>query len=342
MLSVRRLRRLRLALIPAVLLLAAGCAGSTDLAKVTFERTTVPAGERENVAPPPPDTETDQGGGEPQTQDEAFSPAALRSVDPCGLLDEEEFAGIGEAPEALRSGYSRCGFYSSDAQGESVGLTFTVGDSVFSEAEQATQEIGGLKTHIQSVDGDGGGVCFVRVITTDGENAKSLTIQLNAKVDDVCATGKEFAEHAVELLREDPPHNAEGTGLLAGLDACETAEDDEVIGWVGEGYREYSNGLHDCTWSRGGVELEVDFNTYYDPAGSDDAEEIDLDGTTAYRVLDENVYPECDVSWAHAPFGDTIDFEVVTVSMSDILEEGVDTCALATEIAGVVKDRIPA
>ncbi|MBB5920257.1 hypothetical protein FHR81_001287 [Actinoalloteichus hoggarensis] len=339
---MRRLRRLRLALIPAVLLLSAGCAGSTDLAKVTFERTTVPAAERENVVASAPGTGDDQGGGEPQAQEAAFTPEALRPIDPCALLDEAEFAQFGDTPEAMRADYSRCGYYGVDQQGESVGLTYTLGDSVFSEAEQASQEVAGLKTHVQSVDGDGGGMCFVRVITTDGENAKSLTIQLTAKVDDVCATGREFAEHAVELVREDPPHNAEGTGLLAGLDACETAEADEVAGWIGDEHRQHAYGLHDCTWSRTGVELQVGFRISYDPADAADVEEIDLAGATAYRVLDGNVYPECKVSWAHGPFGDGAEFEVVTVSMADILEEGVDTCALATEAAEVIKTRIPA
>ncbi|AOS62303.1 hypothetical protein TL08_07425 [Actinoalloteichus hymeniacidonis] len=325
-----------------LLLATAGCAGSTDLAKANFERTTVAAADRE-VSEQSSETDGSGGSSEPQEQDEALTRDALRDVNPCALVDEDLFEEIaGSAPDFSRTAYSRCGVYGTDPDGEPVSLNFTLGDSVFSEAEQASGEVAGLKTHIQSVDGDGGGVCFLRVITTDLPDAKSFTVQMDAMVDDVCDTGRQFAEHAIELLRSDPPLNEAGDQGLGGVDPCTILEPEETAAWVGEGSLTDSYGLHDCAWSLSGVELRTSFEVYFDPADTDGAEEIDLGGITAYRILDENVFPECEVRWVHADFEDSGDYEVVTVSMADIMVSGIDTCALATEAAAVVKERITA
>ena len=155
---MRGLHAAATAIVLAVVL--AGCGGAVDTAKVTYQRTTVPAGQDGGAS----DTAT----GEPRTDDPDFTPEKLRTLDPCALLTDDVLANVGEPASNDRGDYAECGNYMSDSGGDELNITLTVGDNI-NNAEEADQNIGGLPALESQLDS--GDACFVTVVTSTHSKA---------------------------------------------------------------------------------------------------------------------------------------------------------------------------
>lgn len=309
-----------------------GCGGAVDTTKVTYQRTTVPAGQ-------------DGGGarsttaGEPQTNDPAFANEKLRTIDPCALLTDDILANIGEPAENNRGDFAECGNYMKDTEGESLSITLTLGDNV-SNAQQAEENIGGLPAVENELDS--GDACFVTAVTSTLPNF-GITIQAGGDSEKLCEAGRTVLTGVVDLIRTDPPAYDTPKGTLLEINPCEAVKDAALRDAIGNGADAGAPyNLHWCNWRSSTAGLGLWLRLGYDPAKSGDGQTVGLgSGVTAYKKTNTSSAGGCELQWAHRAFGGE-DTEIVHIFLDRAKPvQGQDPCAAAVKLAKTLVSTLP-
>ncbi|MPZ82933.1 MAG: DUF3558 domain-containing protein [Actinophytocola sp.] len=284
----------------AVMVVVAGCGGDVDTTKVTYTRTTVPAGQANTGGA----TET----GTPRSDDPAFTIDKLRLVEPCELLTEDLLASVGKPADNTRGGFSECSNYMEDADGEDLSITLTLGDSVTNAAD-ADQNIGGLPAMESKLDS--GDACFITVVTSTSPNF-GLVIQAGGSAKDLCKAGRTVMAGVVEAIRADPPEYDAAKGTLLSVDPCAALDEAALTAALGADDEGAPYNLHWCNWSGESANLGLWFRLGFDPEeGGSDAKPVDLGGgVTGYQEATTSDVASCELQFAHRPF-DSEDSEIV-------------------------------
>ena len=303
-----------------------GCTaqGGIGLAKVTFQRTTIPAASGDGGAPV-----ADSGGT-------AFAAANLRTVDPCALLDADTLAPLGDPADPTPIGFGECDADMSDSGGNDLDVTITLGDELSSRG--ATTTVDGLPVSEEHDDSD----CAERIITQQNPTL-AVTVDVDYADHDACGAARKLIDPIVRRIRLDPPRLSPADAKLAAIDPCGTVDGPTVTAAIGADPDRSLEGLFKCDWDDNSLELSVAFTVDGDPAGDDSEgtpKPVSIDGIGAYQVASTDVFPSCAVRWKVAPAADD-EFQQVDVEFDDIEDQHLDTCAKADAVAGVVAGKVP-
>jgi hypothetical protein len=319
---------------------AAGCGAGTDLAKVTFQRSTVPARPGEQTTD---DDEDSAGSGTPLTNvgDSAFTTARLRAVDPCGLLDNDTLGAFGTPADPDPSGIDECGDFMHDSAGDDFDVDVTVGEQL-DDVDSATSKADGLPVaEDKASDGE---ACFEKIVT---QTSPTLGIELQIDYDghDPCAPARKLATAIVEHIRTDPPLRTNSAGSLAAVDPCTTLDTATASAVLGAKPELDPDGLFGCDWRTDGFDLTVEFSVDSDPksdTSSGTPKPVNI-GVAAYEFPSTDVFPSCEVKWTtKADVDSDGDGEVVDVEYDNIDDAAkVDTCAKAVVAAKAVLGKVP-
>jgi hypothetical protein len=312
----------------AAVLLVAGCGEPVDTGKVTYPRTTVPAGAL------PTNDSSSTGGQAPRTNDPVFAPEKLRVMDACPLLDEEVLDQFGSPAENNRGGFGECANYMEDDDGRDLNITLTLGEKVI-DAAAADDTIGGLPALEKTLEGNE--ACFVTVVTSTSPNF-GISIQTNGDAEDLCGVGRAVMTDVVERIRDDAPEYDLAKGTLIDVDPCALFEGDALAETLGGETESSPFNLHWCNWTGPGAGLGVWLRLGFNPevSGSGDTQ-VDLGGGIK-GFQEKTAATSCQLEWKHRPFaGDQV--EIVTLIL-DLREakQGADPCA---PIHGIAKTLIP-
>jgi Protein of unknown function (DUF3558) len=318
--------------VAAILLLVAGCGTQVDTAKVTYPRTTVPAGE----AP-----EKTTSGAEPpeaKANDPAFAPEKLRLIDPCGLLDAEVLGAVGKPAESNHDGFDECANYMEDDKGDELNITLTLGDAV-GNAVDADQNIGGLPGMEKMLDT--GDACFVTAVTSTSPNL-GIVVQVGGGGEKLCDVGRTVMTSVIERIRADAPRYDLAKGSLADIEPCTLFKPETLTEPLAGEVEQRPFDLHQCNWTSQAASLNVRLRIGYDPGAGSGGSPVDLGGgITAYQEKTVSATASCDLDWKHRPFaGD--DVEIVSVDFEkQSAAEGEDPCVAAHAIARTLISTLP-
>lgn len=319
-----------LAIMLAAAAVLAGCAEQVDTAKQTFPRSTIPAAQGKD---------TSTRGGEPKTNDAAFTPEKLRRLDPCGLLTEDFLAAVGEPAENRPQDFGECANYMEDKDGKELSITLYVGDQA--NGDDAEDNIGGLPAVESQLDD--GGACFVTVITST-DPAVGIKLQVSGDNKDLCGIGRTLMTSVVDLIRSDPPQLDIPAGSMVEVDPCAVLDAATVKTLLGVEATSSPYNLHWCNWTGDGVNLGMWFRTGYDPKESSDAgQPIDLgSGITGYQTATVSGGVSCRLEWLHLATGKDDAAEVVTLNLDKVqAPEGDNGCPAAIEVAKKLITALP-
>lgn len=318
--------------VAATLLLVAGCGAQVDTAKVTYPRTTVPAGEvpTESTA----GTET----AEPRTNDPAFTPEKLRLINPCGLLTDDLLEEFGRPADNNHNGFSECANYMKDTEGRELNITLTLGDTV-SNAVDADQNVGGLPALENMLDT--GDACFVTVVTSTSPNF-GMSVQVGGENEDLCEVGRTVMTSVVERIRTEPPNYDLAKGTLIDVDPCTLVEPEALTDSLGGEVDNSPYNLHWCNWESQAATLGVWMRLGYDPGAGSDGSPVDLGGgVTAYQEKTVSAAATCQLKWKHRPFaGDDVEVVMLTYEKREAKEDE-DPCAQGQAIAKTLITALP-
>jgi hypothetical protein len=337
--STARPLRLLVALTAGVAVLGAvaGCGPSSGigLAKVTFQRTTIPAGA---TGPADSGGSTAGSGGVPITgsDDAAFAPAKLRLISPCGMLDADTVGALGSDSDPVLVDFGECDDDMSDADDNDLDITLTLGDQI--DTHSASRTIDGLPVSEDHNDED----CAERVITQQ-DPTLAVTVDVDYESGDPCATALKLVPPIISRIRANPPLLSGADATLAGVDPCGTVDTGTVHDVVGSDADMSIEGLHECTWDNDGTELSVDL-TEGPPPNSDDTEgtpkPISFAGISGFEVSSTDVFPSCEIKWTVRP-GTEDDDQQVDVEFDDIENQHLDTCGKALTVATAAAGKLP-
>ncbi|OLF08113.1 hypothetical protein BLA60_24955 [Actinophytocola xinjiangensis] len=316
----------------AALLLVAGCGTQVDTSKVTYPRTTVPAGQAPTV--------TSSGTEQPvaKANDPAFTPEKLRATDPCELLDEDVLEELGQPAEVNRGGFDECSNYMRDKKGQELNLTVTLGDSI-GNAVDADENIGGLPAMENTLDT--GDACFVTVITSTSPNL-GIVVQVGGKSEELCEAGRTLMGSVVDRIRTDPPVYDQVKGTLAEVDPCTLYPPETLTAPLGGKADPKPFDLHQCSWSSQAGKLDVRMRIGFDPDKGSSGSPVDLGGgLKGYQEKTVSSTATCDVEWKHRVYaGD--EAEIVSLRFekrSPAADE--DPCVPAMELAKSLVSALP-
>jgi hypothetical protein len=318
----RHARLVLLAAASCLLVAATACSSASDLKKVNYGRTTVPAAAPTSAA---------------HAADPAFTVDKLRTIDPCGLLAKDLLSQLGTPAESRPTDYNGCSNYMKDAAGKSLSITVRVGEPVGSDVSQSDKQIGGLKSSVAPLKDTN--ACFVSILTQQSAPRYGIEIQTSYAGGDPCVPASKFADAVVTKVRSARPVRQLDKGTLVQLDVCAMLDAHTVSDAV-PGASVAPFGLHQCAWEKEGLRLELTFKVRYDPNSDGKLSPVDLGGLAAYQKKDENIYPTCSISWMHRKIG--AEGEVVDVNFGNVRKvAGVDVCGKAQAVAKVVAPKLP-
>lgn len=326
------MRGLLLAATAVVLaLVLAACGGAVDTAKVTYQRTTVPAGQGGSGG--------SSAAGEPTANDPAFTSEKLRTLDPCALLTDDLLSSVGEPADNDRGDFSQCGNYMKDADGAELSITVTLGENV-TNAQDADQNIGGLPALESELDS--GDACFVTAVTSTLPNV-GITVQAGGESKELCKAGRTVLTGVVERIRSDPPNYDTPKGTLVALDPCDVVKDAALRTALGDGTEAGAPyNLHWCNWHSSTANLGVWLRLGYDPSKGSGGQAVPLGGgVTGYKTTTQSSAASCELQWAHRAFsGD--DTEIVHIMLDKPKpKKGEDPCQPALALAKTLITSLP-
>ncbi|MET9265810.1 DUF3558 family protein [Amycolatopsis sp. NPDC004079] len=309
----------------ALLALLAGCGGST-------------AG---TAAADSPTSEA-----KPPITDPAVQAAALRTVDPCALLDSKTLGGVGAPDQSSISSseWGECRVDVKDAGGKTVELVLRVGDQLIM-SKDPVEKLEGLPL---VVDGDKPGSCWVSVVTSF-EQSLGITFQTKS-AGDACAPGRAALTKVVQALHSSPPQYKQVPGSVLTTDPCAVAGKQAVEAALGQKSFVEPKSLHECDfWSGDGTHYpQVSVHLHQGlPADAGDGQPADLgNGVTAIQKKDaDSSVVSCDATWRkiETPKDDEAHGygEIVSVQFSGEPESGLDTATACTKAVAVAKTVVP-
>lgn len=324
----RKVRRSVLAGAVVVLGLTAGCAGGAS-----DDRT---AGAAESSS------------DKPAINDPAVEQAALRTIDPCALLSEENLAEIGTiVPDSLREvEWANCAVEVKGSGGV-VELNLHLGDDVVIVDDPA-EKVDGLPLIVDKSDEQ---TCYVTAVTSF-EPELGITFRVDYAGGDACAVGRGALEKVVATLHADPPQYESPAGSIVSVDPCEAAGQQvlgELLGGTAE--RDVMD-LHTCYLSPENGSYPRIAVTLTDsvPADAESGEALQLPGGVTAIQEQESSDGEvsCETSWRHikTPREDESEEFGEIVSITYSAEEGGDVdaaaaCQQSGTIAKAVATNLP-
>jgi hypothetical protein len=315
-----------------VLLAVSGC-GTTDLARKTFPRSTVPM-TADNAADST-GTGTATSG---QAADAAFAIDKLRLVDPCKVLEGVADL-VGRPSDYNASGFSECSNYVQDEHGEDLSISVRLGQSMTLEVQKADKQIAGMRAYEQKLDSN---ACFVNIITQENPGL-GLTVQIGAKDGDPCAPGRTVAEGVVKQIKQKAPTRTPAKGSLLGLDPCALPDEAAVTDAVGSAPRRFPYGMHTCSWSTAAADIGIDLRSSFIPKDDkfdDKQQSVDLGGVPAFQILNAGAHPTCTLKWVQRGTSGN-EGEIVEVKSSGSKSSDFDRCAKAQAFAKALLPKIP-
>ncbi|HEY0451785.1 DUF3558 family protein [Actinophytocola sp.] len=313
----------------AIMVVVSACGGTVDTAKVTYTRTTVPAGQ----------ANTATATGAPRSNDPAFTVEKLRTLDPCKLLTNDILASVGKPAKSNRNDFGECSNYMADPDGSDLNITLTVGDSI-TNATDAQQNIGGLPALESELDS--GDACFITVVTSTSPNF-GIVIQAGGAAKDLCKAGRTVMTAVVDLIRTNPPEYDVAKGTLLDLDPCQALDRAAITPAVGTADEGSPYNLHWCNWNTGTASLGLWFRVGLDPkTGASDAKTVDLgSGVTGYQKATASGVASCELQFAHRPFGSG-DAEIVHLFYDKQKPaKGEDPCVATQALAKTLISTLP-
>ena len=315
----------------ALAVVLTACGSAVDTAKVTYERTTVPAGQD--------GTSGASTAGEPTTNDPAFSNDKLRLLDPCALLPDDLLSTVGEPVDNNRGDFAECSNYMKDPDGADLSISLTLGENV-SNAQEADQNIGGLPALENELDS--GDACFVTAVTSTLPNF-GISIQAGGESKELCKAGRTVLTGVVDRIRSDPPNYDKAKGTLLETDACDAVKDATLRTVLGSGVDAGAPyNLHWCNWHSSTANLGLWLRLGYDPAKGSGGQAIPLgSGITGYKTTTTSSAASCELQWAHRPFSGE-DTEVVHIFYDKQKpKKGEDVCKPAVTLAKTLISTLP-
>lgn len=277
-----------------------------------------------------------------QVSTSGFGAAALRAVDPCGLLDAKTMSQFGTVSQG--SGLSQidsCELDINDIKGHDLNVRVTIGDDL--SDNKPTGTIAGLPV----AEHTSTSVCFERLITQQHPTT-GIEVEVNyGNSADSCVVARQVAGLVVGRIRNNAPQRA-GAGSLALVNPCDTIDDASAASITQGQPDKTAEGFYKCDWQSQDYDLSVEFKVDTNP--KDDTfdgtpQQVDV-GVPAYAFSSTDVFPSCDVKWEVRPLaagGGNPDNqgEVVDVQFGNVLGGNVDPCAQAETAAKLVAAKVP-
>ncbi|NGN69272.1 DUF3558 domain-containing protein [Streptomyces sp. A7024] len=312
----------------ALLLLAAGCGSGGDAS---------PAAEDQ------PETSARPS---PEIKDPAVEPAALRNVDPCGLLNARTLGKLGTvAPDSQSSPeWGVCSADVKDASGGTVELTLRVGDQL-TVVDDPTEKLKGLPLVID--DDDAPKQCWTSVLTSY-ETSLAITFQVEYAGGDACAAGKKALAEVVDAIHAGPPQYRKPARSVLATDPCTAADKQAVATALGKKPWVEVNDLHTCDMWAGDTDYPQVSVRFFKglPLEAADGQPVDLGGgVRAIQAKEKDITTNCDVSWRRVatptPDQATGYGELVSVTYSDETESSLDTTTACKKAVAVARTVVP-
>lgn len=247
----------------------------------------------------------------PPTDDPAVAVSALRTVDPCALLNDRTLGALGTvAPDSVTPyRWGKCGVEVDDANGTKVAtLDLLVGDHLLST--DSTERLEGLPLVLDEVSQ---GECWVSVVTS---HELSLGIEFHVfSPRDACEIGRTALGEVVRAMHDDPAQYPQVPGTLLTADPCAVADERTVETTLGQKPFVLPENVHECVlWSGDRTDYhapKVSVRLTGQPPATTDGKPVDLGGgvtATQQTVADGT----CEVSWR--PVGTPTDGEFAAVT----------------------------
>lgn len=316
---------------------AAGCSSGSDasLAKVHFQRTTIPAsqGGSDNSG-----NSTSGGQSVTDPHDPAFAADKLRLVDPCGLLDTNTLSGLGTPGDNVPSGIDECDNDMKDSSGADLQVMVTIGEAL--DVQRVSGQLAGMPVAEDKASSE----CTDKIVT---QTNPTIGIAVEASIKgDSCTPARKLAQAVIERIRSNPPQRANTNGSLAVIDPCGTVDDPTAATAIGGQPQKSYQSLFKCDWQgTTSYDLTVTFSVGEDP--KDDTtlgtpQPVDLgNGVSAYQLLTTDVYPSCEIKWITRQTGSDGSGEFVDVEFDNVEKQQVDVCSKALAVAKVVATKVP-
>lgn len=307
----------RFALVVWTVLAVAACSGP-DLGKQNFPRTTVTAS-----APA-------------QVTDGSLSLSALRTVDPCALIDNATLADLGTADGTNSDSFERCTNVVHDAGGKRLQVNLSLADLVTNTA-QASGSVQGLPLTTGKL---GASDCNATAVTSRTPDF-GITVGINYDGGDACGTGQTVLDKVVRKLHANPPKLPQPAGSGVTVDLCTLPDDALMTEVLGRGTVKSPGGLHSCDWTGGVARGNLTLEETSDPA-ADGGTPVDLGGVTGHQKLDTSVGRVCRIFWTQLPVRDGRG-EVMSVEYQNDHDDAGndDACGKALRIARAVLPKLP-
>lgn len=282
----------------------------------------------------------------PQITDPAVQASALRTVDPCALLDSKTLGDLGTSDQDSLSSseWGECSVEVKDTGGKTVELVLRVGHQLIM-SDDPVEKLEGLPL---VVDADKPGSCWVSVVTSF-EQSLGITFQIKYPGGDACALGRTALTKAVQALHGTPPQYKQVPGSVLTTDPCAVADKQAVETALQQKSFVEPKSLHECDfWSGDGTHFpQVSVRLFQGlPADAEDGEPADLGGVTAIQEKDaDSSVVSCDVSWrrVETPKEDEARGygEIISVMFSGEPESGLDTATACSKAVAVAKTVVP-
>jgi hypothetical protein len=268
-----------------------------------------------------------------------FASAKLRTIDPCGLLDNTTLSQLGKSTEpAAQSDIDSCQANLEDGKGKDIDVEVAIGSDHLA-SNKPTGTIAGLpaKEETDSTECE-------EWLTTQRDPTTGIEVRVVYNASGGCVIARQLAGLVASRIRTNAPQRAAGVNSLAVIDPCDTIDDAQAENLTAVGPDRTAEGLFSCDWSAGDYDLSVQFTLDGNP--KDDTYEttpqpVDV-GVPAYAFATNDVYPSCDVKWVARTLGHGGDQnEVVDVQFGDVLGGSLDPCTQAEAAAKIVATKVP-
>ncbi len=318
--------------VPVVLLAltVSACAGP-DLGKQNFPRTTV--------------TQTSAATG--PIDDAAVTPDALRTVDPCGMLQGDTVTGVGTPVEdSLHStGLDGCAVEVTDAGGKEARLSLTMGETLLLSSATQVGTVEGLPVVERDLDDPDTAEeegCVVTAVTSETPGM-GISVQVTYQGGDACGTGLTVIREVVARMHGSPPRMTRAANSAVPLDPCTLVDDTVAAEVLGRSTTKRPGGLHECHWSGGNATGYLRISETVEPSDGDDGTRVDLGGgITGYQEKRTTAGNSCTIAWTHLRTGDG-EGEVVKFEYDNFHDDaaGDDSCGKARRIVDTILPKLP-
>lgn len=318
----------------ALLASVAACGADVDLAKTNFSRSTIPAADASGSS---------GGSGVPEGKpvDPAFAPDRLRKVDPCGVIDAESVAELGEAGAPTASGYDECSV-TLRKDGKTSSIKVELGINMLLESKRLTKDVGGLKAD-QSVNQT---FCDHKIMVQEGTYSLGVGVSLRTEAANRCDLSNKAGAAVINRIKSNPPQRNAESGVLAQVDTCTVLDQIALADVLTNVPSIFPWRLHQCSWRRtDGLSLKITLSVETNPKnakGSLAPEEVKVDDSlTVYKKYSDTSHPRCEISWPYRTTEGT-KAEVVQVEVTNVPNTaGYDACGKAIGVVKALKAKFP-